>query len=231
MISSSKLFSFLIVIGRRLKHLLDPRLLFRYAVMPRSISSKFRKVEQVNICLLPGLKGKLLIHILRRPQKVVPQSSGPIQSSAAPLEPCVPPDSPSMPLHPITNVSAASCQNNAPAVGLSNQGKVGPSSSNNCCSSTESAPRKKQVGEVPEQGNPLRVLPDFAQVYNFIGSVFDPNVTGHLQKLKKMDPIDVETVLLLMRNLSINLTSPDFEDHAASVIRDRIRCKQAMNCC
>ncbi|KAI5657846.1 hypothetical protein M9H77_26639 [Catharanthus roseus] len=28
-----------------------------------------------------------------------------------------------------------------------------------------------------------------------------------------MDPIDVETVLLLMRNLSINLTSPDFEDH------------------
>ncbi|CAN1751597.1 Protein REVEILLE 6 [Linum perenne] len=143
------------------------------------------------------------------PQKasknVVPQSSGPIQSSAAPLEPCVPPDSPSMPLHPITNVSAASCQNNAPA--------VGPSSSNNCCSSTESAPRKKQVGEVPEQGNPLRVLPDFAQVYNFIGSVFDPNVTGHLQKLKKMDPIDVETVLLLMRNLSINLTSPDFEDH------------------
>ncbi|KAL2527353.1 Protein REVEILLE 6 [Abeliophyllum distichum] len=57
------------------------------------------------------------------------------------------------------------------------------------------------------------VLPDFAQVYNFIGSVFDPNVTGHLQKLKNMDPIDIETVLLLMRNLSINLASPDFEDH------------------
>lgn len=40
----------------------------------------------------------------------------------------------------------------------------------------------------------VAVLPDFAQVYNFIGSVFDPNATGHLQKLKKMDPIDVETV-------------------------------------
>ena len=38
------------------------------------------------------------------------------------------------------------------------------------------------------------VLPDFAQVYGFIGSVFDPNTSGHLQKLKKMDPIDVETV-------------------------------------
>lgn len=38
------------------------------------------------------------------------------------------------------------------------------------------------------------VLPDFAQVYSFIGSVFDPNEAGHLQKLKGMDPIDVETV-------------------------------------
>jgi hypothetical protein len=28
-----------------------------------------------------------------------------------------------------------------------------------------------------------------------------------------MDPINVETALLLMRNLSINLTSPEFEDH------------------
>ncbi|KAL1547577.1 protein REVEILLE 6-like isoform X3 [Salvia divinorum] len=57
------------------------------------------------------------------------------------------------------------------------------------------------------------VLPDFGQVYSFVGSVFDPNVAGHLQKLKKMDPIDIETVLLLMRNLSINLASRDFEDH------------------
>jgi len=30
-----------------------------------------------------------------------------------------------------------------------------------------------------------------------------------------MDPIDVETVLLLMRNLSTNLTSPDFEEHVS----------------
>ncbi|CAN0902847.1 Protein REVEILLE 6 [Linum grandiflorum] len=116
------------------------------------------------------------------PQKasknVLPQSSGSIQSSVAPLEPSAPPDSPSMPLKPITNVAAVPSKNNVPAV--VNQGKV---------------------------------LPDFAQVYTFIGSVFDPNVTGHLQKLKKMDPIDVETVLLLMRNLSINLTCPDFEDH------------------
>ncbi|XP_022724074.1 protein REVEILLE 6-like isoform X4 [Durio zibethinus] len=91
-----------------------------------------------------------------------------------------------------------------------------PGMANNSCSSIESAPKTKQVGEITDQGNQghaLRVLPDFAQVYSFIGSVFDPNTTGHVQKLKKMDPIDVETVLLLMKNLSINLTSPDFEDH------------------
>ncbi|KAL3653565.1 hypothetical protein CASFOL_003246 [Castilleja foliolosa] len=70
------------------------------------------------------------------------------------------------------------------------------------CVSNESTPRVRST-----------VLPDFAQVYGFIGSVFDPNETGHLQKLKMMDPIDIETVLLLMRNLSINLDSPDFEDH------------------
>lgn len=37
-------------------------------------------------------------------------------------------------------------------------------------------------------------MPDFAQVYSFLGSVFDPSTKGHLQKLKEMNPIDVETV-------------------------------------
>lgn len=38
------------------------------------------------------------------------------------------------------------------------------------------------------------VMPDFVQVYNFLGSVFDPSTSCHLQKLREMDPIDVETV-------------------------------------
>ncbi|KAI7996653.1 Protein REVEILLE 4 [Camellia lanceoleosa] len=46
---------------------------------------------------------------------------------------------------------------------------------------------------------------------SFIGSVFDPDTQGHAQKLKEMDPINFETALLLMRNLTINLSSPDFE--------------------
>lgn len=59
----------------------------------------------------------------------------------------------------------------------------------------------------------LRATPDFAEVYRFIGSVFDPACTDHLSRLRRMAPIDKETVLLLMRNLSINLSSPDFEEH------------------
>ncbi|KAL3531889.1 hypothetical protein ACH5RR_005410 [Cinchona calisaya] len=62
-----------------------------------------------------------------------------------------------------------------------------------------------------KQGSLLHGLPDFAEVYSFIGSVFDPTTEGHVQKLKEMDPINFETVLLLMRNLTVNLSSPDFE--------------------
>lgn len=37
-------------------------------------------------------------------------------------------------------------------------------------------------------------IPDFSEVYSFIGSVFDPETNGHVQKLKEMDPINFETV-------------------------------------
>ncbi|KAJ4705947.1 protein REVEILLE 6-like isoform X1 [Melia azedarach] len=145
------------------------------------------------------------------------QVSGTFQSSSAQLDPghFLRPDSSSMLMIPMTSAAASSWTNNEQMVSLSHVTK-GPAVANNHSSSTESIPKARVAGEVTDQGNnghPLRVLPDFAQVYTFIGSVFDPDVSGHLQKLKKMDPIDVETVLLLMRNLSINLTSPDFEDH------------------
>lgn len=53
-------------------------------------------------------------------------------------------------------------------------------------------------------------LPDFAEVYGFIGSVFDPDTQGHVQKLKEMDPINFETVcnwdLLLLKLLTFYAT-------------------------
>ncbi|CAN8257328.1 unnamed protein product [Cochlearia groenlandica] len=61
------------------------------------------------------------------------------------------------------------------------------------------------------QAPDMHGLPDFAEVYNFIGSVFDPDSKGRMKKLKEMDPINFETVLLLMRNLTVNLSNPDFE--------------------
>jgi hypothetical protein len=35
---------------------------------------------------------------------------------------------------------------------------------------------------------------DFTQVYIFLASIFDSSISGNLQKLKDMNPIDVETV-------------------------------------
>lgn len=64
----------------------------------------------------------------------------------------------------------------------------------------------------------LPLSPDdmqFAQVYRFIGDIFDPDspcpVETHLQKLKNMDVITVKTILLVLRNLEDNLLSPQFE--------------------
>ncbi|RID64121.1 hypothetical protein BRARA_E03078 [Brassica rapa] len=67
----------------------------------------------------------------------------------------------------------------------------------------------------------LQAVPDFAEVYNFIGSVFDPEKRGHVEKLKEMDPVNFETVLLLMRNLTVNLSNPDLE--SASDCNDACR--------
>ncbi|XP_022748481.1 protein REVEILLE 8-like isoform X2 [Durio zibethinus] len=77
-----------------------------------------------------------------------------------------------------------------------------------------SSSRTIPSSDMPNQGKQTAMLhgiPDFSEVYGFIGSVFDPDTQGHVQKLKEMDPINFETVLLLMRNLTVNLCSPDFE--------------------
>ncbi|XP_058779135.1 protein REVEILLE 6 [Vicia villosa] len=146
---------------------------------------------------------------------ILSQVPGSFQSSPALLEPGYTVKLESIPMAetPIMNNVVSSWSNHTQQnTNLLNAPKV-----NNSCSSSESTPKVRPVvGESNSLVNkilPLRVLPDFSQVYNFIGSVFDPEATEHLQKLKQMDRIDVETVLLLMRNLSINLTSPDFEDH------------------
>ncbi|KAJ4728220.1 protein REVEILLE 6-like [Melia azedarach] len=156
----------------------------------------------------------------------VSQIGGPFQSSAALLEPgyIYRPDSSSVPGNPIPDAALSSWSyNSVPPVSVSqvtkdDVGLAGPTIPQNCCysSSNESTPRTWSAAETIDRGNhgkPPRVMPDFSQVYSFLGSVFDPNATGHIQRLKQMDPINFETVLLLMKNLAINLTSPEFENH------------------
>lgn len=87
---------------------------------------------------------------------------------------------------------------------ISNSSMSGIRSSNRTALSSE-LPDQSKLGSVPHG------IPDFAEVYSFIGSVFDPETRGHVQKLKEMDPINFETVLMLMRNLTMNLSNPDFE--------------------
>ncbi|XP_047057637.1 protein REVEILLE 6-like [Lolium rigidum] len=74
------------------------------------------------------------------------------------------------------------------------------------------------VADAQDETIPLPLSPDdmhFAQVYRFIGDIFDPTtpcqIEAHLQKLKDMDGITVKTILLVLRNLETNLTAPQFE--------------------
>ncbi|XP_027358428.1 protein REVEILLE 6-like isoform X2 [Abrus precatorius] len=128
---------------------------------------------------------------------VLSQVPGSFQSSSALLEPGYILKNDSLPMlnTPILNTVVSWSNNTSQTANLSPVTKV-----NNPCSSSESTPKVWPVGESKVQGNknhPLRVLPDFTQVYSFIGSVFDPGAAEHLQKLKKMDRIDVETRKLL----------------------------------
>ncbi|PSS04005.1 Protein REVEILLE like [Actinidia chinensis var. chinensis] len=157
---------------------------------------------------------------------VVSQVARPLQSSDPLLEPGYVLRPNSLPENAINDptLSYWTCST-MPSVNVSHVTKdeaviTRPTAMQNCYSSSsnESTPRMLPSSETNDRGKgehnkPVRVMPDFAKVYRFIGSVFDPNASGHLQKLKNMDPINLETILLLMKNLSVNLTSPEFEDH------------------
>ncbi|PSR98203.1 Protein REVEILLE like [Actinidia chinensis var. chinensis] len=101
---------------------------------------------------------------------------------------------------------------NTPSADIGSKGvaRFSDSSIGGIGSSGRAAPSSELVKQ-GKQGSLLHGIPDFSEVYGFIGSVFDPDTKGHVQKLKEMDPINFETVLLLMRNLTMNLSSPDFD--------------------
>ncbi|KAJ0235094.1 Protein REVEILLE 4 [Hirschfeldia incana] len=91
---------------------------------------------------------------------------------------------------------------------------AGSPSATDIGSSSRTLSDSEGLRPVNQEAPSTQGLPDFAEVYNFIGSVFDPDSKGRMKKLKEMDPINFETVLLLMRNLTVNMSNPDFE-HAS----------------
>lgn len=46
------------------------------------------------------------------------------------------------------------------------------------------------------------VQPEFAKVYSFLGSLFDPSTSGHIEELDKMTPVNKDIVQKLMQNLA-----------------------------
>ncbi|CAI9768879.1 unnamed protein product [Fraxinus pennsylvanica] len=163
----------------------------------------------------------------KAPKKVMSHTTGPLQSSASLLEPgyVATPDPLSVPGNTINRATLSPwIYNIVPAGSMSDVSRddMGLASlaltHNYSSDSNESTSRLRPSNESnpqvkEEQGLPMKAMPDFAQVYSFIGSVFDPNASDHLERLKKMDQINVETAVMLMKNLSINLMSPEFENH------------------
>ncbi|XP_047956308.1 protein REVEILLE 6-like isoform X3 [Salvia hispanica] len=248
MINFSKRFSYLIVTGKRLKHLLGQRQLSRV----RMCGILCVMVDMVNLSkFLDEIRSHAQKYFLKvqkngtsehvppprpkrkaahpYPQKatknVVPRTAGPGQSSVAQVETgyAVRRDPFSVPSNPISSSPLSSWSYNVvPAGCLPNVAKdnVGLASvaNNYSSSSNDSTPRVWKSNEMDhevkvKQCNTTKDMPDFAQVYGFIGSVFDPTATDHLRRLRKMEPINVETVLMLMKNLCVNLATPEFEDH------------------
>ncbi|KAH6756459.1 Homeodomain-like superfamily protein [Perilla frutescens var. hirtella] len=163
------------------------------------------------------------------PQKasknVVLRTTSPVQSSAARVETgyATMQDSFSIPRNPIGSAPLSSWSYNVGPTGCLphvSKDEVGLANvaNNYSSSSNDSAPRAWASNEMnhelkARQHTTTRVTPDFSQVYGFIGSIFDPTATNHLQRLRKLEPINAETVLMLMKNLCVNLVSPEFEDH------------------
>jgi hypothetical protein len=64
-------------------------------------------------------------------------------------------------------------------------------------------PPKKQRDEKPE----VKTLPEFSKVYHFMGSLFDPNSSGHLAKLDSMSDVDREIIQVFLLNLAKSLAN------------------------
>eukprot|EP00474_Spongospora_subterranea_P010644 CRZ11102.1 hypothetical protein [Spongospora subterranea] len=61
------------------------------------------------------------------------------------------------------------------------------------------------VEDKQADSNDVSKSPNFPKVYSFLGSLFDPSTSGHVEQLRCMDDMDRQVVQLLMQNLASNL--------------------------
>ncbi|KAJ4782416.1 Homeodomain-like superfamily protein [Rhynchospora pubera] len=71
---------------------------------------------------------------------------------------------------------------------------------------------------VPPISNPptsVPAMPNLCQVYSFIGNMFDPETTRpieiFIEKLKQVDPVTRKALLTMIRNLTIQISGPNFQ--------------------
>ncbi|KAL0729967.1 hypothetical protein Bca4012_026060 [Brassica carinata] len=184
----------------------------------RSTFSKFRRAVLTSTFLFHDLRGKLGTLILKRLLKMVislpplfdfslpSHAIGSIPVLNAPLVQTVylysSSDSHSLVGNPPAS-SSSSSQNHASTKPVIQEqpGVSAAALPKNRCYSTSNKEVTPKLPAVTESNDdeqscekPRRAMPKFAQVYRFIESVFDPNTSGHLQRLKQMDPINMETV-------------------------------------
>ncbi|OWM82369.1 hypothetical protein CDL15_Pgr001943 [Punica granatum] len=95
-------------------------------------------------------------------------------------------------LDEFTNLQVAEGVKPLSDVGSKGAARINNSSVSGVGSTSRTLP-SSDLSKPKRQGQVLHGLPDFAEVYSFIGSVFDPESNGHVQKLKEMDPINFET--------------------------------------
>ncbi|KAF3547343.1 hypothetical protein DY000_02001465, partial [Brassica cretica] len=159
-----------------------------------------------------------------------PQVPGSFKSSAPePIDPSsymFRPESSSMLMtSPTAAAPAAPWTNNVQTISFTPLPK-GAGANNNCSSSSENTPKPRSSRDTTEQANPghsLRgkALLHISPIYLLLTVSYQTVTSSLFQFYRTLPKFTASSevclthmqVLLLMRNLSINLSSPDFEDH------------------
>jgi hypothetical protein len=54
--------------------------------------------------------------------------------------------------------------------------------------------------------------PNYYKIYAFLGSLLDPSPPNHVDMLHELSPIDREVIQLLIHNLMLSLSTPEFRE-------------------